>query len=119
MAAVTNSSTSFGGLIETGSIGGASYNAVSVVVIGQPASLTSIKGVPAGIEITFTGSPGYSYQIQNAAVLQNGATAWEQVGTATTDGGGHGEFTDRNPTSDQGYYRAVSVGQSQGGLLKY
>ena len=116
MAAVINSSTSFGGLIETAPIGGASYNAVSVVV---PASLTSIKGVPAGIEITFTGSPGYTYQVQHATVLQNGATAWEQVGTATTDAAGQGEFTDRNPTSGQGYYRAVSVGQSQGGLLKY
>ena len=75
--------------------------------------------MPAGIEITFTGSPGFTYQIQYAAALGNGATAWEQVGTATTDAAGQGEFTDRNPTSGQGYYRAVSVGQSQGGLLKY
>jgi len=119
MAAVTNSSTSFGALIETESIGEASYNAASDATLGEPASLTAITGVPAGIKITFMGSPGYTYQIQHAAALQNGATAWEQMGTATTDAAGHGEFTDRNPTSGQGYYRAVSVGQSQGGLLKY
>jgi hypothetical protein len=119
MAVVTNSSTSFGSLIETGAIGPASYDAASVVAIAQPASLTSIKVVPAGIEITFTGSPGYTYQIQHAAALQNGATAWEQVGTATTDAAGKGEYTDRSPTSSQGYYRAVSVEQSQGGPRKY
>jgi hypothetical protein len=102
MAVVTNSSTSFGSLVAT-------------FGDGEPAYLTAITGVPDGVKITFTGSPGYTYQILHAATLQNDGTAWVPVGMATTDAAGQGAFTDRNPTTGQGYYRAVSVGPSQGG----
>ena len=81
--------------------------------------MTGITAGASGIKITFTGSPGYAYQIQHAAVLQNDGNAWEQVGMATTDAVGHGEFADRNPTAGQGYYRAVNAGKIQGGLIKY
>jgi hypothetical protein len=90
-----------------------------VATFEEPAHLTAITGVPDGVKITFTGSPGYTYQILHAAALHNDGTAWEPVGMATTDAVGQGEFTDRNPTTGQGYYRAVSVGQSQGEPLKY
>jgi hypothetical protein len=89
-----------------------SSSAGAVLPIGQPAHLAGIELVPNGIKVRFTGSAGYTYQIQRAAALQNANTAWEQAGTATTDDAGQGEFTDLNPTSGQGYYRAVAVQES-------
>ena len=58
--------------------------------------------------LTFSGNAGSTYRIQRAAALQNSQTLWEDVGSATTDDVGHGEFTDTNPPSGQGYYRTVS-----------
>ncbi len=77
-------------------------------VIAQPAMLTAIQVVPNGIKITFTGSAGYTYQVQRAETLQAGGTVWQTIGKATTDSAGRGEFTDTNPPAEQGYYRTVS-----------
>jgi len=76
--------------------------------VAQPATLNGIQAVPTGMKITFTGSAGSTYQIQRAAALQSSETVWENVGSATTDDAGRGEFTDTNPPSGQGYYRTVS-----------
>ena len=76
--------------------------------VAPPATLTGIQVVPTGMKITFTGSAGFTYQIQRAAALQSSQTVWENVGSATADDAGHGEFTDTNPPSGQGYYRTVS-----------
>jgi hypothetical protein len=73
-----------------------------------PARLTGIQVLSTGVRITFTGSAGSTYQIQRAAALQFKGTAWTNIGSATTDGTGQGEFTDTNPTPGQGYYRTVS-----------
>ena len=110
MAAVSGN-TSFGKLTEINAL------ALASLQFTQPTRLTGIVGAPDGIKITFTGSAGYTYQIQRAAALQYGNIAWEAVGSATTDNAGHGEFTDPNSTSAQSYYRAVRVEQSRGGPL--
>jgi hypothetical protein len=102
-------------LIETGSIAPASYR-FAALPTEPPANLTGITSVPGGIKITFTGSADYAYQIHRAAALENGNPNWVQVGLATTDAEGLGEFTDLNPTAGQGYYRAVRVEQGQKGL---
>jgi hypothetical protein len=74
----------------------------------QPATLTKIQAVPNGIKITFTGSAGQTYQIQRAAALLNNGTVWTNIGSARTDAGGQGEFTDTSAPAGQGFYRAVS-----------
>ena len=71
-------------------------------------TMTGISRVPTGIKITFTGSTGGTYQVERTGALQANGTVWETVGTATTDSAGQAEFTDINPPSGQGYYRAVS-----------
>jgi hypothetical protein len=70
--------------------------------------MTSLRSVSSGVKITFTGSAGRTFQVERAAALQARSTVWETIGTATTDSVGQGEFTDTNPPSGQGYYRAVS-----------
>jgi len=74
---------------------------------GIPAVLTGINVAPNGVSITFTGTAGYTYQIQRTAALQDGTAVWEEVGTATTDGAGLGGFTDTNPLPASGFYRTV------------
>jgi hypothetical protein len=71
-------------------------------------ALTSIRTVPNGIKITFTGSAAHTYQVERTAALQANSTVWDAIGTATTDSAGQGEFTDTNPPQGQSYYRAVS-----------
>jgi hypothetical protein len=80
--------------------GSASGNGTSV--------MTGIGVVSDGIKITFAGSPNSAYQIQRAAALQSSETVWTDIGSATTDSAGNGQFTDTNPPQSQGYYRTVS-----------
>jgi hypothetical protein len=113
MAAVVDSVTSFGQLIETGLSQASPASAAVALFVGQPARLTEINVASNGIRITFAGSAGYTYQVHRAAALQNANTAWEEVGSATTDDTGRGEFTDLSPTAGQGYYRVVAVQKNQ------
>jgi subtilisin-like proprotein convertase family protein len=73
-----------------------------------PAVLRGITAGMDGIKLTFSASPGYTYQIERASSLQNSGTVWTNIGTATTDASGQGEFTDSNPPATQAYYRTVS-----------
>ena len=73
-----------------------------------PARLTGIQVLSTGVRITFTGAAAATYQIQRAAALQFKGTAWTNIGSATTDSTGQGQFTDTNPPRGQGYYRTVS-----------
>jgi hypothetical protein len=79
------------------------------LAIAQPASLTGIQAVPNGIKIIFTGSAGQAYQIERAAALKISGTVWTNIGSATADAAGQGEFTDTSAPGAQGYYRAVVV----------
>jgi hypothetical protein len=77
-------------------------------IISAAPAMQAIRLVPGGVRITFTGMAGHNYQVERSAAFQSNSTAWEPVGTSTTDSAGHGEFTDTNPLPTQGYYRAVS-----------
>jgi hypothetical protein len=76
-------------------------------VQAQSVVLTGIQAVPNGIRITFMGGAGLIYQIERAVTLQNGGV-WTNIGSATTDGAGQGEFTDNDPPPTRVYYRTVS-----------
>jgi subtilisin-like proprotein convertase family protein len=72
-----------------------------------PAVLRTITAEAHAIKLTFSASPNATYQIERAAALLNNGTVWTKIGSATADATGHGEFTDTNPASVQGYYRTV------------
>jgi len=74
----------------------------------QPATLTGIQVVPNGIKIRFTGSAGQTYQIVRASALLNSGTVWTNIGSATTDAAGKGEFIDTYAPPMHSFYRAVS-----------
>jgi hypothetical protein len=81
---------------------------ITQAALTAPARLTGIQVVSNGIKLTFSASANYTYQIERASALQNGGTAWTNIGSATTDAVGQGEFTDTNPPLVQGFYRTVS-----------
>ena len=75
-----------------------------------PAAPAVFKGITpgaGGVRLTFTGSANYAYRVERAAGLQGGGTLWSNIGAATTDNAGQGEFTDTQPPAGQAYYRAV------------
>jgi len=80
----------------------------AALAIAQPATLMGIQAVPNGIKITFKGSAGQTYQIERTSAFQNSATVWTNIGSATTDAAGQGEFTDTSAPPGNGFYRAVS-----------
>jgi hypothetical protein len=80
----------------------------SADVLAQPATLTSLQVVANGISIVFSGTANQTYQIQRASALQTSGTVWTNIGSATTDADGHGQFTDTNPPPAQGFYRTAS-----------
>jgi subtilisin-like proprotein convertase family protein len=107
---------SFGQSTE-GSTGGATRSGTAMnQVRSQLAASTSVvpavlKGITADsgrVRLTFSGSAASTYGVERAASLQNVGTVWTNIGTATTDKAGQGEFTDTNPPAVQGYYRTVS-----------
>ena len=81
---------------------------ITPAVITEPARLTGIQLMPNGINITFSASASHTYQIERTSALQNGGTAWTNIGSATTDAAGLGEFTDSAPPLGQAFYRTVS-----------
>ena len=72
--------------------------------------MTGLTALGGTIKITFIGGAGLTYRIERALTLQNGATVWTNIGSATTDAAGQGEFTDDNsPVAPaQAFYRTVS-----------
>jgi len=137
LAGVVNSSSSFGQLTEVtaaasvvqkspGSPGdGTTASQPSGVIADQPVAkslelassaspastyqrLTGIQPVASGIKLAFSANPSSTYRIERAAALRGSDTLWTEIGSATTDADGIGEFTDPNPPSGQGYYRTVS-----------
>jgi hypothetical protein len=81
---------------------------ITPAVVTVPARLTGIQLVPDGIKLTLSASANHTYQIERAAALQNGGMAWTNIGSATTDATGQGEFTDTDAPLAQGFYRTVS-----------
>jgi hypothetical protein len=82
---------------------------IAVIAAAPPiAILTGIQVVPSGMKITFTGSAGQTYQIVRASELLNSGTVWTNIGSATTDAAGNGEFTDAYASPSHSFYRAVS-----------
>jgi hypothetical protein len=81
---------------------------ITPAVVTVPARLTGIQLVPDGIKLTLSASANHTYQIERAAALQNGGMAWTNIGSATTDATGQGEFTDTEAPVAQGFYRTVS-----------
>jgi hypothetical protein len=74
--------------------------------VAPQALLIGIQALPEGIKIEFTGASNHTYQVQRALALQTG---WTNIGSATTDASGHGEFTDTNPAADHAFYRTMTV----------
>jgi len=129
LAAVTNSVTSFGSLVELGPLvrlairtqpsptatGGTVTNQVIVNVStaapnafgASPAHLLGINALTNGMEITFAGSPGYTYHVQRTAALQGSNTLWRALGLAVANDAGQGQFTDTNPPQERACYRLV------------
>jgi len=73
----------------------------------NPAVITGISMGTNGAEIVFAGSAGVTYHLERTTALGSISTIWEAVGSTTTDGNGHGGFTDSNPPAGQGFYRVV------------
>src|SRR5512138_1850876 len=67
---------------------------LETTVSAAPAVLTAITAGTDGVRLRFTGSPGYAYRVERTASLQGGGTAWTNIGAATTDTAGQGQFTD-------------------------
>jgi hypothetical protein len=84
------------------------FSGEEALTIAPPATLTGIRVVPNGIKISFTGSASQTYQIVRASELLNSGTVWTNIGSATTDAAGNGEFTDTNALPTHAFYRAVS-----------
>jgi hypothetical protein len=72
-----------------------------------PCTLTGISPVTNGLRITFSGQPNFSYHVERTTALQATGAVWQDLGPATTDNAGKGEFTDPNPPAGQAYYRTV------------
>jgi hypothetical protein len=72
-----------------------------------PAALTRLTAGPAGVALSFTGSPNSTYHLERTSALRPSGTTWTNLGTAATDTAGQGSFTDTNAPAGQGYYRAV------------
>jgi len=114
-AGVTPSAYSF---TVTGRDGG-SFNiktAAGVLVVGsganiiqsQPATLSLQKLSQGSTQITCTGSPGYSYQIQATTDLAN--PFWTTIGTAIADQAGHCAIVDPNAgLYSQRFYRTLTI----------
>ncbi len=78
-----------------------------------PVTIISIAAVNGGMTLTVNGSPNQAYQIERAHDILGG---WANIGSATTDASGQGQFTDSNAPADHGFYRTVttSTGKSSG-----
>ncbi|TAK93698.1 MAG: Ig-like domain repeat protein [Verrucomicrobia bacterium] len=70
-----------------------------------PPSLTSLTVVQNGIKIAFSGVAGNTYHVERAALLAGDQTAWVDLGAATLDEVGQGEFTDTNAPPSAAFYR--------------
>jgi hypothetical protein len=91
-----------------GSVGGQgdASGSSSESLVSAPVTMTGIRALGGTIKITFTGSAGQTYRIQRATVLQG--SGWTDIGFATTDVAGGGEFTDAGAPQAYSFYRTVS-----------
>jgi hypothetical protein len=83
-------------------------NATSDNILVSPAQIAAITGIRPmknGFKISFSAAAGCTCQVARTSALQGGETVWTNIGSATADASGHGEFTDTNPPTPQGYYR--------------
>ena len=80
----------------------------SNTIQNQPSTL-SLQKLPQGsAQLTCTGSPGYSYQIQATTDLAN--PSWTSIGSATAGQNGVCVFVDANASLySQRFYRALST----------
>jgi len=94
---------------QTGSVSGQgeASGSSSQTLVSAPATLTSIQSVSSGIKLTFTGSAGQTYQLQRTTALQASGTVWTNIGSASTDAAGQGEFTDTDAPLPHAFYRAA------------
>jgi hypothetical protein len=79
---------------------------VSSIVVGTPVTVTGISSVDGAMVISFAGAPNQTYQIERAQDLQSG---WSNIGSATTDSAGQGQFTDSNAPANHGFYRTATA----------
>lgn len=69
-----------------------------------PAVLSSPAVTPAGVQLAFRGTPGFTYTVQRAASVDG---AWLPIGPATVGADGTASFTDASPLAGSGFYRIV------------
>ncbi|HXJ72459.1 MAG TPA: hypothetical protein VNM37_06385, partial [Candidatus Dormibacteraeota bacterium] len=71
-----------------------------------PVTIISISKVAGGMQLTVNGAPNRAYQIERSGNILGG---WANIGSATTDSSGQGQFTDTNAPADHGFYRTMTV----------
>jgi hypothetical protein len=67
-----------------------------------PVTITSITATSGSATIQFTGSPNTTYYVQRATTVTGTYTT---INSPTTDGAGHGSYTDSSAPAGAAYYR--------------
>ena len=57
--------------------------------------------------LKFTGIAGYTYHVERTPSVVGGGSGWVDVGSATTDGSGNGQFADASPIPGRAFYRVL------------
>lgn len=71
------------------------------------ANLLGLASTDTGIKVTFAGVPGFTYRVERAGAFESPGTVWQELGAASANDAGLGEFTDASAPSDKAFYRAV------------
>lgn len=77
-----------------------------VSVILPPQQLTAQLGAGSGLQLHFSGTPGYPYAILSSTNLAAGQ-AWHPVDTNVADASGYCTIVDTNLTTPARFYRAI------------
>ena len=80
---------------------------VNAAATASAAKLLGINPLTGGMQITFAGSPGYTYHVERTADLQGSNTLWQALGQTAVNDAGQGQFTDTNPPQQRACYRVV------------
>jgi hypothetical protein len=85
-------------------ITGSSSGDFATVVYREVLPPVSIQLVPAGVRLSFTGTPGLSYKIERAPAVTG---PWTPINTQTAPASGLLEYLAAPPLPSQAFYRTV------------